>query len=1588
MATLEQLNFEIILNDKAFSDSIDAVVAKAKDMNTEVSAVLDGLNKVASGKTLSQSKKNELLFGLRNEIKSVEAELASLQRNYDKMWTSFARNGADEIMFPKTAKNLKEQSNRIDELKAKLAQLNEAYKKLGGDKALANSFKETKKNASDTNIELLQMREYYKQMATGANSTATAQKRLTDETRKGSTALGGMSKMWRDIKNYTMMYFSFAGATRLISNLVRVSAEFEKQRVSLHAILQDADGAERIFNQIKELAVMSPFTFKELVTYTKQLSAFSIPMEELYDTTKMLADVSAGLGVGMDRLVLAYGQIRSASFLRGQEVRQLTEAGIPILRELSEMFTELEGKFVSAGEVFDKISKRQVTFEMVEQVFRKMTDEGGKFYQMQEVLAETLSGKLSNLTDAYQIMFAEIGEKSSGVLYGTVDALRRLAENYEEVGKTLARLVATYGAYKLAVTASTIWNNAMFLATINGVKTYKELGAALKIATTETKAFQAVNAAIAKINPYAALAAGVAALVMWIVKMKNYTSEYAKAQQAVNDNITEYKSKSDGEIANLKFLINQMRGLNKESDEYKNLKKQIIGQYGQYMDDIDRENLAVKNLTAVYDKLTVSIKKMSYEKMMSAGREKIADYYKDTVNSIWQELNEAMINAKIDPNSSVGAELRGKVIGTVKELSEEATEAARKINNRAMNKNAINGIWRGFLNLTTPYSLFEHDDWKKHGLDQLTDMYNKANIERDKLTKDLEAEGSWFEKAMGADDEGTTKKMTQWQQALSDMAEEASQAGIKLGITVDEMSDFIEMSDSIDKAVDKSADALERYRKAGEKELAKEEENRLKYLQRMQARLGGSGKGATKSAITAAEKKELEPIQEQIRVYQRLKSVYESLVETLGDTGARQVMESYFPQYGEMVNADFDSKIQGLADDMLELAMGNEQAAKAWLQLKDAMSDENVSTFKKSADAAKKYREEIEKWIEQGYLLSGTGFSYDISKNLLDITTKDATTSRTFEALRSAIDEQEEAYKASIEGTEEEREKMWQQFKIEQIHILDELARHEMANNHKAVQEKIRDLAQTYVREMYATNADGKIELNDWGDKSMAQIEMIGRSLRTLMNSDLDIPDKIKKDAEDLGVTFDELMEAIREIFTADYSNVLQERMKRMSSILGNVLSLANKITNSVGSMADHIEDGPLKDFTEMLGVVLDVADAVVECEPLLRAFAEAGDGAADAWKNLLNSADLMTMVVKILGIGVEQIVRNVEKQYDKQKEIAEAAKEYKKTLDEIALAKYDGVLGVDDMGKLAQYYNQMADASTKWANTVDKLKTLPSLTAFMVSSLEQAGYDLKNLDVNQLKELSATVKQLAVQADDAYALLLAEQIDDYIEKLEGYESAISDIFSNVADDIVDNLVSAFDELGDSVADIEGAFYDLGDTILRSVLRSMVLENIVEKYKNDFMKAVTEYSLTDQTANDATALAAQLGNITSHLREELETSGGIFNAIIEAFRDAGLVDYNMDSEAKSTLGGGIQSITEDTANLLASYINGIRADVAAIRQAVTAQAGMTTPAPTLAEYLTQIQANTYNTAQNTADLLADLRSMMTVTDGPALRVFM
>lgn len=229
----------------------------------------------------------------------------------------------------------------------------------------------------------------------------------------GESAVGNAINPLKSVFKKLTAAFVLDVVGKFIKDLTKSIGMFEQNLVALQTMLQSSSRGNTLFNQIKDFSTKSPFRFSELVGFTKQLTAFQVPYEEIFDTTKRLADLSAGLGVDMGRIILAYGQVRSAEFLRGQELRQFTEAGVPLLQLLADKFSILERRVVSTSEVFDYISKRKVPFAMVKDVLQDLTNEGGMFYNMQERQANTLAGRVKNLADAYDVLKYKIGE--SGV---------------------------------------------------------------------------------------------------------------------------------------------------------------------------------------------------------------------------------------------------------------------------------------------------------------------------------------------------------------------------------------------------------------------------------------------------------------------------------------------------------------------------------------------------------------------------------------------------------------------------------------------------------------------------------------------------------------------------------------------------------------------------------------------------------------------------------------------------------------------------------------------------------------------------------------------------------------------------------------------------------------------------------------------------------------------------------------------------------------------------------------------------------------------------------------------------------------------
>ena len=285
-----------------------------------------------------------------------------------------------------------------------------------------------------------------------AKTAAKVQSDLVRGFERANSHAGKLNSTVQDLKSLFLQGGLVFGAQQFAMSIITTGGEMEKQHIALQSILGDMQNANTMFNQIKELALNSPFTFSELNRDVKQLAAYGVEYDQLYDTTKRLADMSSGLGVSFDRIALAFGQVQARGWLDGKELRQIAYAGIPLLNKLSEFYSKQEGRNVSTSEIKTRISNREVSFDDVKSIFWQMTDAGGQFYNMQQVLSETLLGRYNKLKDAWEIMLAEFasGESLVGKFFKTaIEGATTLVQSLHSLALPAGTILAGYGLKKM-----------------------------------------------------------------------------------------------------------------------------------------------------------------------------------------------------------------------------------------------------------------------------------------------------------------------------------------------------------------------------------------------------------------------------------------------------------------------------------------------------------------------------------------------------------------------------------------------------------------------------------------------------------------------------------------------------------------------------------------------------------------------------------------------------------------------------------------------------------------------------------------------------------------------------------------------------------------------------------------------------------------------------------------------------------------------------------------------------------------------------------------------------------------------------------
>lgn len=420
-------------------------ISNAKSTQDKLNTSIERINKNSSNRLSAE------LEIARQRIQSVTKALNNLQA---KRFTS-KMLGLDVSDANAKIESLKRQLRELEHIKEMLSSGNVygigRIGSIGNGREVqaANNIASTYEKANrevQRGIELEQKRQQEI-----AKTAAKVQSDLVRGFEAANRHASGLNSTVQDLKSLFLQGGLVFGAQQFAMSIVTTGGEMEKQHIALQSILGDLQNANTMFAQTKELALNSPFTFSELNRDVKQLAAYGVEYENLYDTTKRLADMASGLGVGFDRIALAFGQVQARGWLDGKELRQISYAGIPLLGKLSEMYSKREGRTVTTSEIKKMISAREVGFEDVKQVFWDMTNEGGQFYNMQLTLSETLLGRYNKLKDAWEIMLSDFASGNSlvGKFFKTViEGVTTLVQSMHTLSLPIGTIFAGYALKK------------------------------------------------------------------------------------------------------------------------------------------------------------------------------------------------------------------------------------------------------------------------------------------------------------------------------------------------------------------------------------------------------------------------------------------------------------------------------------------------------------------------------------------------------------------------------------------------------------------------------------------------------------------------------------------------------------------------------------------------------------------------------------------------------------------------------------------------------------------------------------------------------------------------------------------------------------------------------------------------------------------------------------------------------------------------------------------------------------------------------------------------------------------------------------
>lgn len=1566
MADLGNLNFGVHLKDYT-EQEYEAIKKKLVNMHVTTSAKV----------------------GLKVDIKEIEDKVEALLKN-------------------KTYKV------KLDVDSESIKKLKEAFKGHGVDaselRAMRGVSQIIRADAYVNSQKALEQLRIARMQAAKASDTHNAAMKRTNTTMSSQSRIAG------ELKNQIANVYSIYTLERFVRGLYTIGGEFQKQRIALTSILGDSMKAETIFNRIKDLAVVSPFQFKELASYTKQLSAYSIPYEELYDTTKRLADISAGVGVDMGRIILAYGQVRSAAFLRGQELRQFTEAGIPLVDELAKRFTKLTGVVTSAGDVFDKISRKEVSFGMVKDVLWELTDEGGKFYNMQEALAESLAGKWSNLQDAWDVMMADIAEGNSGVLSDSLELLTDLMKHWKDFAKVIIPIIASFGTYKtMALLASSV--------NLKLIKTFISLTASVR----SLKDAIALLGLVTKANPLGLLLGALSGIVALFYAFREEAKTTTEVITDLNKTIADTNDKMQGNKA-VDSLIDRYETLSKkanksteESRELGRITKNLANTFKDAVTQTDKYGVAISLSVDKMRKLSQEQKDL-YKKQfigtmanaqiqkqsIDSEREKLASIIREGGYRRFDENGKELSFAKYKPEDITKA--RNRLL----ELEKQSLDLANIIDTARQSYHSMSQI-----NISKPLA-----DWEKEANRLAGDMdalKPKAGDSYEKYMEMLSGNISDLEKKTKAFASGN--KYSEKQLASYNKELEVTRTIYKAlgglekssGNTKDPIAEqWKERTDLIDKAIS----SYDKWRKIEGDEAASQ---RVKSMPEFSFAFDGKGVNLDLNDPSKAYKY----IQGQLdRSKEKQEDLYISLgikIDKAGiDSAKKEVddalkeIEKYVSQTGE--KWDLYKKLfnaSGNKSLSMNIAFGGEVSFKSVVDdLRNQLSKalENTGSKFSVTDVLAMKEDDVKKQFGEGVILKLYQSINEESKKMR---------SESLENLLGMIEDYKD-YAQKIKDIERNLQKDLADIESQRGQLGEEATDRLIAQRKKKASE---DAASTKF-EQFKSSEDWAKTFDDLDRLSSATLSRLIKNLEEFKNTTgqslkvnefkelVNVLKKLRDESESRN-PFKTLSDGIKEY--AEATEKLKKAQKELGFIQdgGEVTTGVSETSHTGTKKTDGGLSYQAKVVDKLTPKLKTLADAEKEVTDAQDEQNEASDKVQVGFGDIVDMANLLIGTLGDLGSAFDALGND--SMGDTLSTVQEVAGGLLNTAQSGAtlfagissgnpMAIMQGATGVVSgitgiIGSIAKAHDKKLDKAIQRSQLeVKKLsndyKNLQSVIERQLGAVTQS--QSKEMIANLQKQQEEVQKQMEAEQDkkDSDASKIEDYKQQYIELGEQikyfYEDLASEQFGidlkGWSDQISEALVNAFANGEDAAK----AFDDTVADIMRNVIKEMISLNVIKPAMNklrDYLfgdKGIfTDSSAggTNLTEQEAAGLMQQLGS----LRGTISDSKKIWDYLNAAAKKMGI--SLEETSASNTLSKGIQeNITEETANILASYINGIRADVSVKRALLEKWGNEILPKYNVIaeQQLTQLRAianNTLRSAQNTeanVALVQEVRDMLNI----------